>query len=68
MCCIYLKYYCVVFFAVANALQCYQCSSENDPECMENFDTGNEDRFLQATECDVIGAQYCVKTTGIYGG
>jgi len=58
--------YCV--FVVSNALKCYQCSSEDDPECMENFDTGNEERFLTSTECEVNAARYCIKTTGIFGG
>ena len=56
---------CVV---VCSALSCYQCSSENDPECMEDFDTGNDQRFLESTKCDVNAARFCVKTTGIFGG
>lgn len=60
--------YFVIIFSGSFALQCFQCSSENDPECMENFDTGNDQRFLQSTECEVNAAKYCVKTTGIFGG
>lgn len=57
-----------MLFSDVNAHSCYQCSSEDDPECMENFDTGNEQRFLVSTDCDVNAAKYCVKTTGIFGG
>ena len=57
-----------MYVTVCSSLSCYQCSSETDPECMEDFDNGNDKKFLKSTECDVNAAQYCVKTTGIFGG
>ena len=60
------KYY-VVF--LVGALHCYQCDSKTNPDCKEYFDHGNIDQLsVKPTECGVDAAEYCVKTSGAWGG
>ena len=50
-------------------LYCYQCDSKNHPDCKENFDWDHLDTItVRSTECAVDGSEYCVKTTGVWGG
>jgi len=51
------------------SINCYQCDSNNDPDCTEQFDNENiESLTVRSTECTVDAAKYCIKTTGVYGG
>jgi len=51
------------------SVNCYQCDSNNDPDCTEQFDTENIDSLtVRSSECTVDAASYCIKTTGVYGG
>ncbi len=51
---------------IAESLNCYQCSSEDEYTCGEFFDPKFTD--VSVTECPLSDAQYCVKTTGIFSG
>ena len=56
-------------FVVGTALSCYGCDSKNDPDCKEFFDHENINSLtVKSTECQVDAAQYCIKTTGVWGG
>ena len=58
----------LVIFTV-EALSCYQCDSKVDPDCKENFDHSNRDTLtIKSGECQVDAAEFCVKTTGVWGG
>lgn len=47
-------------------IDCYQCTSANEWKCMDSELVVNS---LELKSCDyVFEAQYCVKTTGRYGG
>jgi len=50
-------------------LNCYQCSSDVDPDCKEDFDWAHLDTLtIKSTLCTVDQAKYCIKTTGVWGG
>ena len=51
------------------ALSCYQCDSTNHPDCKEEFDHAHTDTItIRSEECTVDAAQFCIKTTGVWGG
>ena len=51
------------------AMHCYQCDSKNHPDCKEFFDWEHEDTItIRSDECTVDAAEYCIKTTGVWGG
>ncbi|XP_053214283.1 U-scoloptoxin(05)-Sm1a-like [Panonychus citri] len=56
----------VTSIVYCQSLDCYICSSDNDTDCSEIFD--KEHAKLQPVSCDIYGAEYCIKTTGIYEG
>ncbi|ELU12640.1 hypothetical protein CAPTEDRAFT_166625 [Capitella teleta] len=59
----------VVLSSAVNALNCYQCESTNHADCKEQFDHDHLDTItIRSEECRVDAAQYCVKTTGVWGG
>ena len=40
-----------------------------DSDCKEHFDHKNKATLtVESYECDVDAAEYCVKTTGVWGG
>jgi len=47
---------------------CYVCNSNDHPDCTEQFDHAWTDGILAPEECTVDAANYCIKTTGVYGG
>lgn len=50
-------------------MSCYQCDSRNDPDCKEFFDHANlASMIIRPLECKVDASEYCVKTTGVWGG
>jgi len=60
--------FCVIavlanFVGSASAIRCYICNSSIDIACSEKFNPN-----LTPRDCDVEGATYCIKTTGIYSG
>lgn len=55
------------FLSLASGIECYQCDSNIDLECSEEFDQSTAK--LRAQSCDHIHeARFCIKTTGMYGG
>ena len=59
---------CMCVWCAGRALQCYKCDSTTDPGCQEQFDASTSG--LEPIDCgaDVYQGQYCIKTTGMYGG
>lgn len=51
----------------SSALYCYQCDSRTDTSCKEYLDSSDK-LALRPTLCTSFGAEYCVKTTGVWGG
>lgn len=50
-----------------SGLNCYQCDSNVDLECNEEFD--GDSTQLRPLSCDHIHeARFCTKTTGMYAG
>jgi hypothetical protein len=59
----------LAFIQTSSAISCYQCDSRYDPDCKEDFDWAHLDQLIiRPTECTVDSAQYCIKTTGVWGG
>ncbi|RWS28239.1 uncharacterized protein B4U80_01229, partial [Leptotrombidium deliense] len=48
------------------SIKCYNCSSNKDIECSEQFDS--ENNSLKPVNCDIYEGEYCIKTTGIFEG
>ena len=58
-----------IFFFLVSCLSCYQCNSRVDSDCIEDFDHDNQDTLtIKSEECRVDAAEFCVKTTGVWGG
>ena len=54
---------------LSEALHCYQCESTGDADCKEDFDHAHLDTItIRSEECTVDAAQFCIKTTGVWGG
>lgn len=54
---------------IGESLNCYQCTSSDDIDCVENFDWDHASEMeLKPTPCEVEAARYCIKTTGVWGG
>ena len=50
-------------------LNCYQCDSNTNPDCTEFFDHDNVHTLtIRSTECKVDASEFCIKTTGVWGG
>ncbi|GFO38426.1 uncharacterized protein PoB_006493100 [Plakobranchus ocellatus] len=47
---------------------CYQCDSTLDSNCQEMWDHNLAINQQKYKECDLWGAGYCVKVTGMWGG
>ncbi|WAQ97522.1 TX51A-like protein [Mya arenaria] len=50
------------------SLKCYQCNSTLDHNCQEYFNHNNPYSPLEAEECTMYDAKYCIKVTGLWGG
>ena len=51
------------------ALHCYQCDGSTHPDCKEKFDWDHLDTItIRSMECKVDASEYCIKTTGVWGG
>ena len=62
-------YECRAVLVLVSSLHCYQCDSKNHPDCKEWFDFEHEDTItIRSEECKVDAAEYCIKTTGVWGG
>ena len=58
-----------ICFVLVSSLSCYQCDSKIHSDCIEDFDHSHRSSLtIKSTECDVDAAEYCVKTTGVWGG
>ncbi|XP_008472791.1 uncharacterized protein LOC103509939 isoform X2 [Diaphorina citri] len=50
------------------SIKCFQCASFNNTDCSDML-VHQSDRTVHPRECShLYGAQYCIKTTGRYGG
>lgn len=59
----------VVWIKKGLAISCYQCNSKTDPDCKEFFDHSTRNTLtVKSTECSVDAAEFCIKTTGVWGG
>lgn len=59
----------ICFIKSGVALHCYQCHSAVDTDCMEEFDHAHKDLLtVKSSECKVDAPNYCIKTTGVWGG
>ena len=57
------------FLLAVFGLNCYQCDSNDNPDCTEYFDHDHTSTLtVRSTECSVDASEYCIKTTGVWGG
>ncbi|XP_071106542.1 UPAR/Ly6 domain-containing protein bou-like [Haliotis cracherodii] len=54
--------------STGSALSCYICNSTLDHNCQEKFNHDSPVALAKKRDCNMWGAKFCIKVTGLWGG